>query len=201
MYKWLSIQMGLSMADTHVSKFTRAQCRQAIKILRPKYIQIYGHDLPYKVKGGKYMTKISMPIEFEVAYILSSANNYGNLYSHSYKLEVLLTGTCNKENGMILPYQVIDTVLHNVIPDHQFIYYDKDVISSEIALVLKKYDVPHLKLDFPISTENLVKYLYNQVNSYIKDTLNYSDITLLSAKLTATDDNSYAEYSEVVKML
>ena len=42
--------MGLAEEETHVSLFTRDQCRQAIKILRPKYIQLYGQDLEYKKK-------------------------------------------------------------------------------------------------------------------------------------------------------
>lgn len=50
MYKWLSNKMNLDLEDTHVSKFNRSQCKQAIKILRPMYVQLYGHDLPYKKK-------------------------------------------------------------------------------------------------------------------------------------------------------
>lgn len=52
MYSWLSIQMDLLEEETHVAKFTRTQCRQAIKILRPKYIELFGEDSPYKKKEG-----------------------------------------------------------------------------------------------------------------------------------------------------
>lgn len=48
MYRLLSNKMNLSLDDTHVSKFNRAQCKQAIKILRPMYIQLFGQDLEYK---------------------------------------------------------------------------------------------------------------------------------------------------------
>lgn len=48
MYSWLSTQMDLPEEETHVSKFTRNQCKQAIKILRPKYIELFGKDLPYR---------------------------------------------------------------------------------------------------------------------------------------------------------
>lgn len=50
MYKWLAIQMDLPIEETHVAKFTRQQCKKAIKILRNKYIQLYENDLPYKRK-------------------------------------------------------------------------------------------------------------------------------------------------------
>ena len=43
MYSWLALQMNIPEKDAHVSKFTRAQCREAIKILRPKYIQLFGN--------------------------------------------------------------------------------------------------------------------------------------------------------------
>lgn len=52
MYQLLSNKMNLSKEDTHVSKFNREQCKQAIKILRPMCIQLFGRDLDY-VKGKK----------------------------------------------------------------------------------------------------------------------------------------------------
>lgn len=48
MYSWLSTQMNLPEEETHVAKFTRNQCKQAIKILKPKYIELFGKDLPYR---------------------------------------------------------------------------------------------------------------------------------------------------------
>lgn len=59
MYKWLAVQMNLPLEDTHVKYFTRAQCKKAISILRPKYIQINGHDLVYVKKKKKKKNKIN----------------------------------------------------------------------------------------------------------------------------------------------
>lgn len=50
MYKLLSNKMGLTKEQTHVKYFTIEQCIQAIRILRPMYIQLYGRDLLYKNK-------------------------------------------------------------------------------------------------------------------------------------------------------
>lgn len=47
MYKFLSNKLGIALEDTHVSNFTRAQCKQAIHILKPMYIQLFGKDLVY----------------------------------------------------------------------------------------------------------------------------------------------------------
>lgn len=57
MYHWLSVQMNLPKEQTHASLFNRAQCKQAIKILRNKYMQLYGYDIPYTRKE-----KVSMKI-------------------------------------------------------------------------------------------------------------------------------------------
>ena len=54
MYNILANRMNLMPEDAHVKYFTRAQCREAIKILRPMYIQLYGKDLEYK-KEDKYV--------------------------------------------------------------------------------------------------------------------------------------------------
>ena len=48
MYSWLSTQMDLPEEETHVAKFTRNQCKQAIKILQPKYIFLFVVDLLYR---------------------------------------------------------------------------------------------------------------------------------------------------------
>lgn len=45
MYKWLANQMGMDYYKCHVKWFTRDQCRQAIRILKAKHIQLYGKDL------------------------------------------------------------------------------------------------------------------------------------------------------------
>lgn len=56
MYKLLSNRMNLDASVTHISMFNREQCKEAIKILRPMYIQLYGRDLNYnKLKKGTKM--------------------------------------------------------------------------------------------------------------------------------------------------
>lgn len=54
MYRILASRMNLSVEETHVKYFTRAQCREAIKILRPMYIQLYGKDLEYHKRSKNY---------------------------------------------------------------------------------------------------------------------------------------------------
>lgn len=47
MYKWLAIQMSIPESKCHVRYFNKKQCIEAIRILKPRYIQLMGHDLDY----------------------------------------------------------------------------------------------------------------------------------------------------------
>lgn len=54
MYRWLANKLDIKEEEAHVKYFNRAQCKEAIKILRPMYKQLYGKDLEYtKVKKAQ----------------------------------------------------------------------------------------------------------------------------------------------------
>ena len=86
MYKWLSVQMNLPFEKTHVRMFNREQCRQAIKILRPKYMQLYGRDIYWEnKKKGKCIMKIKTELLQEmVAKAIKGAGNNQMLPITSY---------------------------------------------------------------------------------------------------------------------
>lgn len=56
MYKWLATQLNIDYEKCHVKWFNREQCKQAIKILRAKHIQLYGKDIPWE-EAKKRMEK------------------------------------------------------------------------------------------------------------------------------------------------
>lgn len=56
MYKWLATQLNMEYEKCHVKWFNRDQCKQAIKILRAKHIQLYGKDIPWE-EAKKRMEK------------------------------------------------------------------------------------------------------------------------------------------------
>lgn len=98
MYSWLSTQMDLPEEETHVSKFTRNQCKQAIKILRPKYIELFGKDLPYRkeneVKSNIIKIKLRNNILVEELNYFNIENlveidNLNNKYILTNDLEVI----------------------------------------------------------------------------------------------------------------
>lgn len=75
MYNWLSVQMNLPKEQTHASLFNRIQCKQAIRILRNKYIELYGHDIPYKRKGKLKMKINTKLLQDMVSKAIKGAGN------------------------------------------------------------------------------------------------------------------------------
>lgn len=196
MYKWLSTKMNLNIEDTHVSKFNREQCKQAIKILRPMYMQLYGQDLTYK-KKRKEEVKMSLQTTctqtFETAHILPKANTkYDGLYSRTYKLKVTVEGPQIQPVGMIIPQEELKEILSKAVPDRQFIFNINNPVCKEIAYILQRYDIPYIELDKEVVAENLIQYLKDKVEYYLYEVYQYSkDIKIVEMELSSIKD----EYS------
>lgn len=196
MYKWLSTKMNLDIEDTHVSKFNREQCKQAIKILRPMYMQLYGQDLIYK-KKRKEEVKMNLQTTctqtFETAHILPKANTkYDGLYSRTYKLKVIVEGPQIQPIGMIIPQEELKEILSKAVPDRQFIFNINNPVCKEIAYILQRYDIPYIELDKEVVAENLIQYLKDKVEYYLYEVYQYSkDIKIVEMELSSIKD----EYS------
>lgn len=196
MYKWLSTKMNLDIEDTHVSKFNREQCKQAIKILRPMYMQLYGQDLTYK-KKRKEEVKMNLQTTctqtFETAHILPKANTkYDGLYSRTYKLKVTVEGPQIQPIGMIIPQEELKEILSKAVPDRQFIFNINNPVCKEIAYILQRYDIPYIELDKEVVAENLIQYLKDKVEYYLYEVYQYSkDIKIVEMELSSIKD----EYS------
>lgn len=196
MYNWLGKQMGLSKEETHVAQFTRAQCQQAIKILRPKYIQLFGHDLEYKKKGKSKMNLVraTRHEEFEVAHLLPGhERGCGRLHGHTYKIEVTIEGPQVEPWGMVMDFNDLKAAIKELVPDHKFIYYEHDEISQEIAEVLRKHDIDCQVYPFMTTAENMSVYFGNLLDEYIKNELGYKDVNVVEINLWETT-NSHATW-------
>lgn len=189
MYDWLAIQMGLDRNKTHVSMFNREQCKQAIKILRPKYIQIHGHDLPYERKEKIMKLQVTKQHIFETAHLLPKrGGKYDGLYSRTYTLKVTIEGPQTGDYDMIIPFEELDEALSAIVPDHKFICYKEDEISSKIEEILKEYNVSYLELPYIVNSENLIKYLKEQLDNYIHNILNYKDLKIVEMELFSVNN-------------
>ena len=199
MYNWLSIQMNIPEEKCHVSMFNRDQCKKAIRILRPRYITLFGKDLEYKKKEKDTMQvlRITGQESFETAHILPGYNDeYGSLYSHSYRIRATVEGPVINDYGMIMEYKDLKEALRSIVPNHQFVYCKTDVISCEIAKILHKYDVPYLELPFMVTSENMARYLKVKLETYIRDVLEYKDIKVIKIEIIGAEDGYSAEIIE-----
>lgn len=86
MYKWLAVQMNIPESKCHVRFFNKKQCEEAIRILRPKYIQLIGHDLDYnsdqiiKKELKKYMEQSPDTIHLANTWELNSFLEFTDMY-------------------------------------------------------------------------------------------------------------------------
>lgn len=197
MYKWLSTQMNLPLEQTHASMFTREQCRQAIKILRPRYIQIYGKDLALDVnKSNKKNRKeqirmgtktISRTEYFEAAHLLPGYDGpCGNLHGHSYKFTATVSGPQKPPFGMIMDYKDLKTAMKAVMPDHMYLHYKGNEISEEIVKVLDKYSLKYMTFPEATSAENMSPYIAQMLQDYITNELNLPDIKVENVEIYET---------------
>ena len=140
MYSLLSRRMNIPMEETHIKFFNRAQCKEAIKILRPMYIQLYGSDLPYKKKEKEkvvqkmYYSQKSMTIY--VSYNKKDKRRLGVAWSIT-----IYCKSSTLENGKV---------------------YDFIKTEAELISLLGTDDLDK-KFEFEVTLENVAKYIWEQI--------------------------------------
>lgn len=154
LYKTLSIKMNIPIDDTHVSKFTRDQCKEAIQILRPMYIQLFGSDLSYRRKEIDYMYYSNM--RFKVAGIKFKSIKYYSI------VDIIVYCKSNKltNEGVVIDLDLLENSLRE--------YLDKTYISTEQEITM----------------ENLAKNIYEQVIPCYKVTIrnDFDEVTYEEVK-------------------
>lgn len=125
---------------------------------------------------------------FETAHILPKrSENYDGLYSRTYKLRVVVEGPQIGDYNMVIPQEELKEAILNTIPDHKYICYKDDPLSSEIRDVLTKNNVPYLDVPFMPVAENLIKYLKDELDKYLKDELGYNNLEIVEMELSSVD--------------
>lgn len=190
MYKWLANKLNIPVEESHVKLFTKAQCKEAIKILRPMYIQLYGHDIEWKGRNKKMNLKVTGTYIFETAHILpKSESQYDGLYSRTYKIRVTVEGPQEGPYSMIIPQEELKEAIKQIVPDRKFIFYKEDPVCNEIVQVLDKYNIPYLEFSKPVVAENLIAYIEPLLKNYIYDDLGYKNIKVTKIELSSIKDD------------
>ena len=188
MYKLLSDKMNIPLEETHVALFNRAQCKEAIKILRPMYVQLYGHDLYYNIEEEIMKPKsISRTEYFEAAHLLPNYDGpCGNLHGHSYKFTATVSGPQKPPFGMIMDYSDLKKAMKAVMPDHMYLHFKGNEISEDIVKVLDKYGMKYMTFPKATTAENMTPYLAQLLQEYITNELGLIDVKVVNVELYET---------------
>lgn len=147
MYHLLSNRMNLSVDDTHVSKFNREQCKQAIKILRPMYIQLFGRDLTYK-KGKVQMYYCNKTFSTTVMVRFNNATKTVEKYFY-IQITIYCKSKSLNADGCVIDMPNMEKALRNIL-DNQCL---NDILNCQPTL------------------ERLAKFIYEQVIPCYKVTI------------------------------
>lgn len=142
---------------------------------------------------------ITKQIEWEMGHRLLNHNSKcRNPHGHHYRLELSLQGRINStkgnsSEGMVIDFGDIKTILVKQIldiVDHAFMIWDKDQALTKFYK--ENSDLKHVIVPFNTTAENMVIWIYDQLNPDIKKLSKHTKIK--SVKLWETP-TAYAEYS------
>ena len=107
--------------------------------------------------------KIAKEFRWEMGHRLP--DHFGkckNIHGHSYKMLVEFSGELDK-SGMIIDYYDVEKIINPVIEklDHAFMVNKNDKVVLDF---LEKMDSKRVVVDFESTTENICKYLLNEVS-------------------------------------
>lgn len=135
------------------------------------------------------MTTVTKTVRFDAAHILT---NHGglckNLHGHTYRVDVSVSASGTKDDGMVMDFKDLKKFATSVICDrfdHAFIYNTESAGESEIAEVVARNGMRTVALPFRSTAENLARFFFEELEDKIQG--------LCSVKVWETQDSS-AEY-------
>ena len=140
--------------------------------------------------------KVTKEVTFDAAHMLSNYDGKcHNLHGHTYKLQVTLEGSLNKEGneqGMVMDFNTIKGHLEVVKNsfDHAIIFSDEDHRSSaedELFDWAERHNMNFVVVEGKSTSENIASYIKMMLTSLL-DMLHYT----VSVKLWETP-TSFAE--------
>ena len=146
MYRWLANKMNINEEETHVKYFNRAQCKEAIKILRPMYIQLYHKDLEYTKPSEKCSEE---EVKLDKMYYSSKTTKVYIAYD---KPDGKRLGTC---------WYITVYCKSKELNDNGKVYD----FSKTDAKLIQKLGMSNLDkvFNFPVTLENVAKWVWEQI--------------------------------------
>lgn len=138
------------------------------------------------------MITVTKELNFEACHMLGNYDGEcANLHGHSYKIRVTLSGE-NIDNGMIMDFKQLKSIINLIIPDHRYIFNKNDIIQKNIADFLIKNNKKVVAYEFETTAENMVIYFAKKIQELINTQLK-SNLIVTKVTLWETEKN-YAEW-------
>jgi 6-pyruvoyltetrahydropterin/6-carboxytetrahydropterin synthase len=135
------------------------------------------------------MTTVTKTVRFDAAHILTNHSGLcKNLHGHTYKVDISVSASGTKDDGMVMDFKDLKKIATSVICDrfdHAFIFNTQSAGESEIADVVARNGMRTVALPFRSTAENLARFFFDELEDKIHG--------LCSVKVWETQD-SCAEY-------
>jgi 6-pyruvoyltetrahydropterin/6-carboxytetrahydropterin synthase len=135
------------------------------------------------------MTTVTKTVRFDAAHILTNHSGLcKNLHGHTYKVDISVSASGTKDDGMVMDFKDLNKIATSVICDrfdHAFICNTQSAGESEIADVVARNGMRTVALPFRSTAENLARFFFDELEDKIHG--------LCSVKVWETQD-SCAEY-------
>lgn len=141
--------------------------------------------------------KITKQFSFEMAHALRNYDGLcRNIHGHSYKMDITLAGQplhdeTSPKNGMVMDFGDLKKLVNEEIIsllDHALVLNAKT--DAQLVEVLKQNYEKIVTVDFQPTTENLLNFIAEKIQTRLPD-----DVKLSCVRLRETD-TSYAEWCE-----
>ena len=141
--------------------------------------------------------KITKQFSFEMAHALRNYDGLcRNIHGHSYKMDITLAGQplhddFSPKNGMVMDFGDLKKLVNEEVIsllDHALVLNDKT--DAQLIDVLKQNYEKIVTVDFQPTTENLLNFIADKIQSRLPN-----EVKLSCVRLRETD-TSYAEWCE-----
>ena len=139
--------------------------------------------------------KITKQFSFEMAHALRNYDGLcRNIHGHSYKMDITLAGQplhdeSSPKNGMVMDFGDLKRLVNEEIIsllDHAWVLSDKT--DNQLIEILKQNYEKIVIVDFQPTTENLLNFIAEKIQSRLPNNLKLNCVRLRET------DTSYAEW-------
>ncbi len=112
--------------------------------------------------------KITKTFTFDSSHMLDGHDGKcQNLHGHTYKLEVVLSGSLiegGEKDGMVMDFADVKCAVKALVIepfDHAFIYHGDNERESKIAAMLEGWQMKTMRLNRRTTAENMAVYMFH----------------------------------------